>query len=221
MAIEIPKPTPPDSMVISFMTLRKTVGFLGILLVPVLVLGSFIFDEEKKIQISVSAYYHTNMRDALIGIVCGISMFLLSYNGYTRRDSIASKLAGLFALGIAFFPTSGSSDKTDIISKLHYITSAIFFVILAYMSIFLFTRTSGNMTPEKKKRNRVYRVCGIIMLVSVAGIPIYAIPAIHKALSFLKPTIILETFALTSFGISWLTKGEFLLKDNESDDQFS
>jgi hypothetical protein len=77
------------------------------------------------------------------------------------------------------------------------------------------------MTPEKKKRNRVYRVCGIIMLVSVTGIPIYSIPAIHRALSFLKPTIILETLALLSFGISWLTKGEFLLKDNESDNQFS
>lgn len=203
----------PDSLVISYLTLRKMVGLLGILLVPILVVGSFILDRTNYIQVSTSAYYHTSMRNALVGIVCGISLFLLSYNGYTRTDSIASKLAGLFALGIAFFPTSATNDKNDIISILHYVTSGIFFAILAYMSIFLFTKTSGNMTPEKKKRNRVYRVCGIVMAVCVTGIPMGSIPAIHDRIIFLKPTLILETLALVAFGISWLTKGEFLLKD--------
>lgn len=195
------------------MTLRKIVGLLGILLIPILVLGSFILDNTTQIQVSVSAYYHTSMRNALVGIVCGISLFLLSYHGYTKCDSLASKLAGLFALGIAFFPTSATDDKADIISKLHYITSGIFFVILSYMSIFLFTKSSGNMTPEKKIRNRIYRICGIIMIISVIGIPIQSIPAIHNRIAFLKTTLILETFALVSFGFSWLTKGEFLLKD--------
>jgi hypothetical protein len=214
MASVQPKPPGPDSLIISYMTLRKAVGLLGILLVPVLVLGSFIFDDTNQIRGSVSAYYHTSMRDALVGIVCGISMFLLSYNGYTRKDAFASKLAGLFALGVAFFPTSVTNDKGDILSKLHYITSGIFFAILAYMSIFLFTKSSGNMTPEKKLRNRIYRVCGIIMTISVIGIPVTSIPVIHDHISFLKPTLILETCALMSFGFSWLTKGEALLKDH-------
>src|SRR5690242_7572757 len=129
----VPNPTPPDSLVISYLTLRKMVGLLGISLIPVLVLGSFIFDHTNQIQVSVSAYYHTHMRNALVGIVCGISLFLLSYNGYTKLDAIASKLAGVFALGIAFLPTSTGDDKSDIISKLHYITSGIFFAILAFM----------------------------------------------------------------------------------------
>jgi hypothetical protein len=213
MAIVQPDSSAPDSLIISYLTLRKIVGMLGILLVPILVIGSFIFDHTSYIQISVSAYYHTSMRNELVGIVCGLSLFLLSYNGYTLQDSIASKLAGVFALGIAFFPTSLTSDKTDIFSKLHYITSGIFFAILSYMSIFLFTKSAGNMTPEKKKRNRIYRVCGIIMMVSVIGIPVDSIPAIHDHIIFLKPTLILETLALVSFGFSWLTKGEFLLKD--------
>ena len=153
------------------------------------------------------------MRDELVGIICGVALFLLTYHGYTKRDSLASKLAGLFALGIAFFPTSATNDKADIVSKLHYITAGIFFVILSYMSIALFTKTSGNITPEKKIRNRIYRVCGIIMLISVIGIPIDNIPAIHDRIAFLKPTLILETSALAAFGFSWLIKGEFLLKD--------
>ncbi len=217
MEINVPKPEKPDSLIISYLTLRKIVGFLAISLVPAMILGSFIFDHTHFIQISVSAYYHTSMRDLLIGIVCGISLFLLSYNGYTKVDSIASKSAGVFALGIAFLPTSESSDKSDLISTLHYLTSGVFFAILAFMSIFLFTKSSGIMTPEKKKRNRIYRIFGITMAVSVIGIPIDSIPAVHDLIGFLKPTIILEEIALTSFGISWLTKGEFILKDRLPD----
>ena len=213
MTTSLSDPPAPDSLIISSLTLRRFVGVFAISVVPVLILGSFIFDHPTHIQISVSAYYYTHMRDALVGIICGIALFLFSYHGYARQDSIASKLAGIFALGVVFFPTSETSDKGDIISILHYITSGIFFVILSYMSIFLFTKTSGNMTPEKKKRNRIYRICGIVMLISVAGIPINSIPAIRDRIIFLKPTLILESIALISFGFSWLTKGEFLLKD--------
>lgn len=97
---------------------------------------------------------------------------------------------------------TAANDKGDLISILHYVTSGIFFVILSYMSIFLFTKNSGNMTPEKKIRNRIYRVCGIIMLISVAGIPIVGISSIYNLIGFIKPTLILEAFALTSFGVS-------------------
>ncbi|MBE7174155.1 MAG: DUF998 domain-containing protein [Williamsia sp.] len=209
----LPQPADPDSLIISYLTLRKVVGLLGVSLVPVMVLGSFLFDRTTYIQISVSAYYYTDMRNPMIGILCGIAMFLLSYHGYKWYDSLASKLAGVFALCIAFFPTSDTSSKEDIISKLHYLTAGLFFAILAGMSIFLFTKSSGNMTAEKKKRNRIYRICGIVMAVSVAGIPVGGIPAIHERIKFIKPTLILETLALASFGFSWLTKGEFLLKD--------
>ena len=37
--------------------------------------------------------------------------------------------------------------------------------------------------------------------------------AIWDKIGFLHPTLILELLALTSFGISWLTKGEFWMKD--------
>jgi len=213
MSTILPVPKAPDSMIISYMTLRKILGLLGIALVPVLILGSFILDHTTYVQVSASAYYYTSMRNALVGIVCGMSLFLLSYHGNEWKDSLSSKIAGFFVLGIAFFPTSESNDKSDIFSTLHYITSGIFFVTLSYMSIFLFTKSKGHKTNEKKKRNRVYRICGIVMLVCVAGIPVDGFKAIHDKIIFLKPTLILEGLALTAFGISWLTKGEFLLKD--------
>lgn len=206
-------PKTPGSMIISYMTLRKILGFLGILLVPIMIIGAVAIDHSNHIEVSVSAYYYTSMRNALVGILCGMSLFLLSYHGYERIDSVISKLSGVFALGIAFFPTSPGDSKGDLVSILHYVFSGIFFALLSYMSVFLFTKSSGHKTKEKKERNRIYRVCGIIMAVSVICIPLDGIPAIHDKISFLKPTLIFETLALSSFGFSWLIKGEFLLRD--------
>ena len=50
-------------------------------------------------------------------------MFLLAYRRYSKRDSIISKLAGFFAVCIAFFPTSATDDKSDPISIVHYVTA--------------------------------------------------------------------------------------------------
>jgi hypothetical protein len=67
------------------------------------------------------------------------------------------------------------------------------------------------MTKQKIERNRVYRVCGIVIAAAILGVPFDDYPAI----TFLKPTLVLETIALTAFGISWLTKGELILKDKD------
>jgi hypothetical protein len=204
--------------IISYLTLRKTIGVLGISLVPVLVIGSFIIDhlingQPAAIQTSVSAYYYTSMRNELEGILFGIGMFLLCYEGYDRQDSIISKLTGMSGLCIALFPTSPTSEKGDVISVIHYVTAGIFFALLAYTSVFLFTKTPAYPTPQKVRRNRIYRICGIVMAVAVTGIPFDGISVIWDKIGFLHPTLILELLALTSFGISWLTKGEFWLKD--------
>ena len=204
--------------IISYLTLRKTIGVLGISLVPVLVIGSFIIDhlingQPAAIETSVSAYYYTSMRNELEGIIFGIGMFLLCYDGYDLQDSIISKLAGLFGLCIALFPTSPTTEKGDVISVIHYVTAGIFFALLAYTSVFLFTKTTDYPTPQKVRRNRIYRICGIVMAVAVTGIPLDGIDPIWDKIGFLHPTLILELLALTSFGISWLTKGEFWLKD--------
>jgi uncharacterized YccA/Bax inhibitor family protein len=208
MNVPLPKPPDPTSIIITYKTLRRWVGWLGITLPPVLVLGSFIIDKTWHVQVSVSAYYHTGMRNGLVGVLCGVALFLVSYHGYKWYDSLLSKAAGVFALCAAFFPTSPSEVKDDLISKLHYITSGVFFVLLASMSIFLFTKSEGIKTPEKKNRNRLYRTCGIGMLICVAGIPIDGLPGIHDRIIHLKPTLVLEAAGLIFFGVSWLIKGE-------------
>jgi uncharacterized membrane protein len=215
MKLILPNQEDTGHVTITYFTLRKIIGFLAFFLAPVLVFGTFILDHTHEVKVSMSAYYWTSMRNLFVGVICGISLFLFSYHGYKWYDSLASKLAGLFGLGIAFFRTSASDDKTDILSILHYVTSGIFLVILALMSFFLFTKSKGTMTTQKKKRNKVYRICGIVIFVSVALIPVAGLDGIWEKIKFLKPTFTLETIALVAFGISWLTKGEAILADPE------
>ena len=83
---------------------------------------------------------------------------------------------------------------------IHNISAVIFFLLLAYNSLFLFTKTSGNMTEKKKKRNVIFKICGIGMVASLICIIPLSIFQIWSG------TWWVEMFALVFFGISWLTK---------------
>lgn len=214
----------PQSLIISFLHLRKAVGILGIFLPIGLVTGNFILSRCTGIQDSISDYFYTKMSYLMVSTLCAVALFLYCYKGYEKRDSIASKLACFFALGIAFFPDHGP-DANSICNYLHrndepwqevihYISSAAFFLMLAYFSLFLFTKTSGNPTPRKLMRNRVYKICGFTILGCLVLLSLYfLIPSLRSALDKFKPIIVLETLALFAFGFSWLTKGEAILKD--------
>ena len=62
------------SLVFSYLTLRKAVGFLGIAFPFVLSLGALILFQTG-IQSSISSYYHTYMRDVFVGTLCVIGFF--------------------------------------------------------------------------------------------------------------------------------------------------
>jgi len=207
---------PDDSLVISYMGLRKAVGFIGLGLPFGLALGKLVFDGGG-LQSTMSDYYHSNMRNLFVGSLCAISVFLMSYWGYDRIDNIAAKIASAFAVGVAFFPTT---PETGIISPqervggiIHITCAAGFFLTLAFFSLFLFRKTAPKPTPQKRKRNVVYLVCGLTMVASIALIGItYLLPS-DASIRSLKPVFWLESLAVVAFGVSWLTKGEAILED--------
>ena len=86
---------------------------------------------------------------------------------------------------------------------------------LIYFSLFLFTKTGGEMTRRKKHWNHIYRVCGYVMSVCIVLMIVYTVlPASGKEpFKPLNPIFWLEAVAVVAFGISWLTKGEAILKD--------
>ena len=201
-------------MVLSYLTLRKLVGWLGILLPVILVIGVCLLGSHPALRGSISAYYGTVMRGVFVGILFAIGVFLFSYRGYERIDNIAGYAACAFAIGVALFP----SVSTDIwVERVHFASAALLFLVLAYFSLYLFTKTGGNKTAMKRNRNKIYQACGVIILVCIALIPIYYWLFEDSSIAVIKPVFWLETFALWAFGASWLIKGETLLKDRPTD----
>jgi hypothetical protein len=216
----------PDPRIISFHSLIQAIGWLSVLLPAAMLVGNYLFGGCEAIQDSVSDYYYTVTGDLLVGILCAVALFLISYKGYPgdRLDSILSSLAGLLALGVAFFPTNETSaDSCAIIhlplnelrNNLHNVFSAALFLVLAAISLFQFTKSRGvTITRRKKQRNRVYRICGVAMLVCIVLLALYTNIRDHTpALKPYKPVFWLESGALFAFGISWLVKGGLFLRD--------
>lgn len=97
----------------------------------------------------------------------------------------------------------------------HFISAALLFLILAFFCFFVFTRVlpkhrlpNGGLKPEKALRNRIYVICGIVMLVAMVAIA--AKIWFGDGWSFwtaLNLTFGFETFALWAFGVSWALKG--------------
>ena len=119
-----------DSLLISYLTLRKVVGILGMALPFVVFLGGkFIFKTD--IQSSISSYYYTGMRDVFVGILWTIGFFLYSYRGYGRIDNITGNLACVFAVVVSLFPTTAdgtASRAEEVIGTVHLIFAALFFL---------------------------------------------------------------------------------------------
>src|SRR5256885_9844414 len=92
-------------LVISYLSLRKAIGFIGLFLPFVLVLGKILFDSAG-LETSISAYYYTKVGNVFVGSLCAIGTFLMSYRGFDLKDQVAGKLGGLFAVTVALFPTS-------------------------------------------------------------------------------------------------------------------
>lgn len=208
------------SLVFSYLTLRKVIGLLGTLLPLVVALGAWIVFQTG-LQDSISSYYHTDMRDVFVGTLFAIGFFLLSYRGYERADRIAGNLACVFAVGAALFPTNpdGVAEGARFIGYIHFAFAALLFLTLIYFSLFLFTKTDASQPPTKQKlkRNMIYRVSGYAMLASIILIVVYfRLPGeVMESLDRFNPVFWLETITVVAFGISWLTKGEAILADED------
>lgn len=154
---------------------------------------------------SISATWYTNACTVFMIILGSASFLLISYKGYERIDDILLTCSGISGLGICLFPCSITSSHervgtflidNQVSNILHCVFAVIFFGLLAYNSLFLFTKSTGGITPNKSARNIIFRVCGIGMVASFA-IVLIPIPC---------NMWITEAVALFFFGISFLTK---------------
>lgn len=202
---------------INTIRLRCTIGWLGMLLPWIVLILSSAYGYGFPDSISATYYLPTCITPFMI-ILGSAGLLLFSYKGYDKQDDIVCTIAGVFALGICLF-----SCKIEILMErwtelatltnvgtfqimpnlsgvLHNICAFGFFGLLAYNSLFLFTKSGGEMTDSKKKRNIIFHVCGVGMIVSfIAIVPV-------SIFEWWGGVWIIETIALAFFGISWLTK---------------
>ena len=208
---------------VNVLKLRKILGWLGAAL-PIIVaalymifeVSAFIFPE------SISATYYVDSCITPFMIILGAAgILLICYEGYDRQDRLVCTLAGIFGLFICLFPCFtedlsmpvGTFQVPALVSGwIHNISAIIFFGLLAYNSYFLFTKSGAEMTAEKKKRNIIFKVCGIGMIASfVLLIPLTLLDVYYA-------TWLIEAIALGFFGVSWLTKSQcysWLFKDKD------
>lgn len=196
-----------------YLKIRNVCGLLGVIL-PWIALFSAGIAERPSSEWwwSISATYYQS--PALVGVLVPACIVLIAYIGYNDVDNLVTSLSGLFGLGIVLFPckvswlASGTpvgffQIPMEISHIIHTLCAAMFFLLIALNSIFLFTKSGAVMTDRKKLRNKIYRICGIGMLVlevlfvtvRLVGAPGYTV-------------MILEILLLHLFGFSWLVKGE-------------
>lgn len=202
------------SLALSYLGVRRAIGVIGIALPFVLLVGAAVLDGVG-VQDSISDYYYTVMRDVFVGSMCANGVFFLSYR-YARVDSALATAIGLAAIGVALFPTTppDPSPSESAVGAVHFVCATVFFLALAWYSFFIFTRTdpAKPMTPQKRQRNVVYRVSGIVILVCLLLIALLNfLPP--SPIDDLEPVFWLETVASVAFGVSWLIKGKTLLRD--------
>jgi hypothetical protein len=205
--------------------IRNFAGFLGMVLPWIALIGAIIVAKAQPENIpsdfwktlSISATYYWT--PAMAGVLTTAAIVLMCYKGYDWKDELITTISGIFGLMIVLFPCDCSSASgsvgffqlpVGISDKIHCTAAVLFFLLLAINSIFLFTLGESN-TRQKRIRNLIYKICGIGMFSTLF--------LLIMPFNFNAKIFVVETIALTFFGISWLVKGQFFgfLSDKPAD----
>jgi len=209
----------------SYSLARGVVGGLGILLPIVLWAGEPLIDGSWDGRGSISAYYHSGVRDYFVGTLAVVAVLLLIYKFFQHSlDNVLTWAAGGAALAVAIFPTHvpdgvghfptplQESWGEDFVAGLHYTAAATFFLCMAAMS-WLFGRSETQRADRPKlpllpehdwKRTRaVHWICAaivslmVLLLIATSQVDVFGDQDIWIA----------ESVALIAFGVSWIYKG--------------
>jgi hypothetical protein len=149
-----------NQLIVSYMFLRQIVGWIGILLPPVLLVGAAVSSTASRPG-SMSGYYYTDMRNIFVGALCALGIFLLAYDGYDDVDRWITTIAGFGAIGVALCPTKPAvcpagtqacrassvahlSTTQQVVGDIHLVFAAATFIALGLMALRF---AKGGMTP--------------------------------------------------------------------------
>jgi hypothetical protein len=192
-----------ENPALSYRNLRAITGYVGLSLPVVLLIAGLV---DGHIESSISAYYYTKVGNVFTGALCVIGVFLLAYRLTAWAvDSIATTLAGVAALGVAFFhcaPQNATPGQLEL-AKVHLTCAAVLFILLGAISLFLFPR---DVLPSQRWRANWYRALGALIWLSIALMPTLS----WLASSFYNNEHVfftLETVCVMAFAASFILKG--------------
>ncbi len=227
---------PGENRVIDSTWLLAFVGVLAIA-IPITLLIVSALSPDVTQQQSVSHFYYTPLRDALMGALFAVSVFLFAYTGYAPKpgewfsDRQVSLLAGLGLICVVVFPAEALKDHvknipsvamffpegSKVLPWIHPIGAIAFMGSLGYMSLVNFRRARFAEKYRHQKQplrqlteNGIYVLCGLVMLGCV-GLMILQTLALPKGEMFFKnATFWFESIGIIFFGLSWLIKTKVL-----------
>lgn len=193
-------------------TVHKQRFILGLVcgLLPILdiIFGLLI---EHSMPQSISITYYSVYCIIMIAALTLCTFFLSTYEGYDMGDRIWTILAALGSFGVMAFPCYNYGFEriglfnlsAEVSNILHFVSAFLVFGSFGIMTLTQFTK-GGH-----KKRNILYRVCGIVMIAALAMLGItMAIPV----LNFHGATMVYELIMLEAFAVAWLTKSGIFFK---------
>lgn len=207
----------------SYLLIGILVGIVGTALPLIFIVGEkFFLGEGWHVRGSISAYYHTTMRDVFVAGLCVTGFLLATYRaGEPRKPEFwASLIAGVTVLGVVFFPTGrpgllpetlrcgpgqdlpGCSPVQQRLGEvqaaaIHFGCALVFILTLAALC-FVFAR------HREDSWRGVQIVCGVVIIAAVAGI--IAGEANDVALGELTPLYVGEVVSVWAFAVSWLVE---------------
>ena len=213
-------PVPPQQAVAAYYRLRQALGALGLMLPPVLILGTLF--EGDPLPPALSDFIYTPFGGYFAGTMFAIGVFLITYVGYggdtgLLTDRRVSTVAGLGAIAVALFPND-TLDPCDpdliggvsISGLLHVVGAGVFLISTAVFCFVLFRRGALSPSRAKQYRNTLYTVCGLVIVGCILGLAVYFVlldTNARCALRPLRPVLWLETLTVLVFGLAWLVKG--------------
>jgi len=185
--------------------LRFGIAAIGLLLPLVLPFGNWIFVQlghhTQIMPSSMSSSYYTSTRNVFVGGLCALGVFLIGYRARASED-VWTTVVGLFALGVALFPTAPNSP-TDYQSTIGWVHLSFAAILLSGLAVFCITSFHRQINATRATANYVYLAAGV-------AIPVFLVIAIIAGITgwgdnwTVTPLYACEALSVWAFGAAWL-----------------
>lgn len=202
----------------AFRRMRYGLGLLGFLLPFLLALSGRLVDGV--VQPTISDVFHTTQRDLLVGGLSVIGVFLAVHRGWRRHPGrwvspdLIVILAGIAAMGVAFFP----NESTEVVTMsqkvlgltfapvLHYAAALLLYLMMSLTCFLIYAPDAEGV------ERRFYLLMGRVIFAS--GVMVMVLSGIKNNTDGTFARLIIahnlvfwdESLGVWAFSVSWLVK---------------